>query len=122
VNELSVESWTWEDWEEDDGPNRNTLTAIVPFQNEFGRRLWGRRSPNGQPVPLIGCSECGNETPEDVKALLATAPDLLALAKDVAAFAESECEGGFVEWNDYVMATTLRQKARAAIAKVEGRE
>ena len=80
MNQRTVGSWAWEDWEEDDGPigYRNTLTTVVPFQNEFERRLWGQHSPNGRPVPLIGCSECGNETPEDVKALIAAAPDLLA--------------------------------------------
>ena len=122
MNELSVESWTWEDWEEDDGPNRNTLTAIVPFQNEFGRRLWGQRSPNGQPVPLIGCSECGNETPEDVKALLAAAPNLLAACKLSLEWLDEVCNPEAEDWLVSQDGLAALRQIETAIAKAEGRE
>ena len=50
------------------------------------------------------------------------APELLELAKKVHEIANCACEGGFVEWNDYMDARQLRMESAAIIAKAEGRD
>ena len=77
--------WTWEDWKEDDGPNKTTLQAIRPFRDDFSKRLFESRSPNGEPTQIVGCSECAIDTSEADKRLLAASPDLLEVLSKLVA-------------------------------------
>lgn len=80
--------------------------------------------------PLLGnhqsirevCNTVGLEEAEERAnaALIAVSPELLDLAADVAEFAGAECEGGFVEWNDYATAKRLQARAAALVARAKG--
>lgn len=73
--------WTWEDWTQDDGPNRNTLQYVRPFADDFERRLWGQRF-GGKPVAIIHSE--GSDCPDEVREFLAHArEDVPALLAEV---------------------------------------
>lgn len=77
--------WTFADWSQDDGPNKFTLQAIVPFDDYFARMLWEKRSPQGQPRPIIGCQECGYDSSDADRDFIAHArTDIPALLDEVA--------------------------------------
>lgn len=65
--------WTWEDWQQDDGSHRNTLTADPQYRYGY--------DPNGMFPKLrhrLFCDE-NMELSEADKALIAAAPDLLKI-------------------------------------------
>ena len=71
--------WTWEDWTEDDGPNKHTLQGIKPFADDFERRLWEQTSPSGRPLRIVDRED--SENPADGDFIVAARTWLPALVE-----------------------------------------
>ena len=80
--------WTWNDWSQDDGPDRTTLQAVVPFQDDFERRLWAQTSPHGRPARIVGCDDCDGEASAADRELIAAARTWLPALIEVAEAAQ----------------------------------
>ena len=80
--------WTWNDWSQDDGPDRTTLQAVVPFKDDFERRLWAQTSPHGRPARIVGCDDCDGEASAADRELIAAARTWLPALIEVAALSK----------------------------------
>lgn len=126
LSRITPGPWKWEDWSEDDGPNRNSLTADPQYRPTY--------DPKG-PFPNLRhrllCDE-DMELDDNHKTAIAALPDLLAerermiaaleSARGVIGWAEDGARMVAVEHRDYARdkVTGAIQKLNAVLAEAKG--
>lgn len=100
----------------------NTLKVRGPWGMEScvlaGDAVMGIMAPGDGLVGYIYTGERWED--QDNARLVACAPELLKFVVEAWSYLDGECEGGFVEWNDYVTARKLAVRAKGLIDKIGG--